>query len=202
MLTSERRLGKRIFVVKASQSYIDCSMRSTALAPYGRLDVVARAAIAALSTRKGPRRDTIFYAVLEGRKPKVLALKLNGEKLTAVPSSEAEFGELLRLLACGATIEGAELLEMRFADLVTELARIFGKENVYYMHEEGTDISAVKVGPSAVFVLGDHVGVDAQSEEWLRSLGIGWVSLGSRSYFTEHVITFIHALMDGYIPSS
>lgn len=200
MLNSKGGQGKRIFVVKASQSYIDCSMKPTALASYGRLDVVARAAIAALSTRKGPRRDTVFWALLEGCKPKTLALKLNGGKLMAMPNSEAEFGELLRLLSCGISIEGAALLEMRFVDLVTELVKTFGKDNVYYMHEEGVDISAIKIGPNAAFILGDHVGVDAQTEEWLRFLEVSWVSLGLRPYFTEHVITFIHALMDGYVP--
>ncbi len=189
----------RAFVVKASQAYVSCTMEPRALAPYGRLDVVARAAIAALSTRRGLRRDTRFYAVLEGCRPGPLTLELDGGSMDRVLLSEGDFGELVRDLACGVAIRGAALYEGGFRELVNRLVREWGRERVFYMHERGVDVSEVEIRPPAAFILGDHMGLEPAAEGWLRSLGTAWVSVGATAYFTEHVITFIHALLDGHV---
>jgi len=194
----ERFKRKRVFIVKASRAYIDCSLRGRALASYGRLDVVARAAIAALITRRGVRRDVIFCAVLEGQKPAPLLLEIDGEKLHSRFESEADFGELLRRVYCGERESGVDLYESSFAELVRTVVNVLGKEAVYYLHEDGVDITGLRVAPHSAFILGDHLGVDPETERWLRrELGLRWVSIGPLPYFTEHCITFVQALLDG-----
>lgn len=197
-IDGKRSKKHRIFVVKASQAYLDPSMNEKALSSYGRLDVVARSAIAALMVRVGVRRNTIFYAVLEGRfRPFVL--ELNGERLDARIESEAEFGELARRAIRGTPLKGMAIYEASFEELVSSLLRVYGRERTYYLHELGLDVSRVKLEEDSVFILGDHTGVDPETEKWLKSQGVTWLSLGSTPYFTEHCITFIHAILDGYI---
>lgn len=195
---NNRVIRKRIFVVKASQAYVDRSMNSRALASYGRLDVIARSAIAALIARKGVRCDAAFYAVLEGQKPKPLVIGLDGERLSTVFTSEVEFGQLVRRALRGELKGEIELYETRFTDLVSTLLKRLGRKRAYYLHELGVDILQLKLEPHAMFILGDHTGMDTQTEEWLRRLGVTWVSLGPTPYFTEHCITFVHAVLDGH----
>ncbi|MEM3936405.1 MAG: hypothetical protein QW381_01055 [Thermofilaceae archaeon] len=190
---------KRVFIVKASQAYVDKSMNINALSSYGRLDVVARSAIAALIVRGGVRKDTVFYAVLEGRS-RPFVLELDGENLGMRFESEAEFGMLVRQAVFGTPMRGVVVYDFTFEDLVLSLLRVYGKEKVYYLHELGLDVSRLRLEKGLAFILGDHRGVDAQTERWLKSQGIAWLSLGSTPYFTETCITFIHAVLDGFIP--
>ncbi|MEM4501244.1 MAG: hypothetical protein QW512_03845 [Thermofilaceae archaeon] len=189
---------KRVFIVKANQAYVDSSMNINALSSYGRLDVVARSAIAALIDRAGVRKDTVFYAVLEGRS-KPFVLELDGENLGTRFESEAEFGILVRQVVCGTPTRGVVVYNFTFEDLVLSLLKAYGKENVYYLHELGLDVSMLRLKEGSAFILGDHKGIDAQTERWLKSQGITWLSLGSTPYFTESCITFIHAVLDGFI---
>lgn len=190
--------ARRIFVVKASSAFVSTDLNAQALASYGRLDVIARAAIAALSTRQGPRRDALFYAVLEGG-ARPVAIELRGWEMPRAFLSEAEIGELLRALASGRRVPGANIFEADFRELVSGLTRSPAPINVFYMHEEGTDISHIELKPPVAFILGDHRGVDPETERWLKSLGIRWLSLGPTPYFTEHCIAFVNAVLDGAI---
>lgn len=188
----------RVFVVKASRAYLEPAMNTKALSAYGRLDVVARSAMAALTVRAGIRRNTLFYAALEGGS-KPLVLELDGVNLDAKLESEADFGELARRAIQGAPPKGVAIYEASFEELVSSLLKTYGRERTYYLHELGLDISRVRLEEDSVFILGDHTGVDPQTERWLKSQGVTWLSLGPTPYFTEHCITFIHAVLDGYI---
>jgi len=187
----------RIFVVKASTAVVKPEMNVRALASYGRLDVVARAAIAALSTKRGPRRNTALYAVLEGS-TKPLTVEFRGwEMPERALSSEAGVGETLRAVLRGLTVPGVKIAERDFKRLIVELVHSLGLSRVFYLHEKGVDISRAALSEPAAFILGDHKGVERDAEQWLTEIGICWLSLGPTPYFTEHCITYIHARLDG-----
>jgi len=192
-----RAAPSRIFVVKASTAVAKPDLNARALASYGRLDVVARAAIAAISTKRGPRRDTAFYAVLEGS-AKPLTVEFRGwEMPERAFASEAEVGEALRALLRGLRVPGVRIVERDFKQLVMHLVSSLGLSRVFYMHEHGVDVLRVALSEPAAFILGDHRGVEREVEQWLRGVGIRWLSLGPTPYFTEHCITYIHAFLDG-----
>lgn len=189
---------RRIFVVKASLAHTSPKINVSTLSSHGRLDVVARATIAALSTRRGSRDDTLFYAVLEGLPNPPVTIELKGWELPKALVSEAEVGTIIRDLLRGTGVEGAAAYGLGFRELVSAICTELGRDSVFYMHERGVDVGSARVEERAAFILGDHLGVDAESERWLEEQGIAWLSLGPTPYFTEHCITFIHSLLDGW----
>lgn len=189
----------RIFVVKASSAFTNLNLNIEALASYGRLDVVARAVIAAFSMRQGLRRDTLFYAALEGAS-KPIVLELRGWEMLPRPIlSETEVGAILRSLMQGREVPGARMYEACFREVVVSLVSLLGASSVFYLHEQGVDISSVMLKEPVAFILGDHKGIEHATEQWLRSIGIRWISLGRIPYFTEHCVTFVHAVLDGLL---
>lgn len=188
--------ARRIFVVKASMAVTSPDFNPAGLASAGRMDVVARAAIAALSLKSGVREDVLFYAVLEGPPRPPVTIELRGWELRRLPLSEAEVGLLIQKLLRGEAVEGVVARKTGFREVVLGLLKCLGVSRVIYLHEHGVDIESLELGGRLAMILGDHRGVDSATESWLRSLGIRWVSLGPTPYFTEHCITYVNHLLD------
>lgn len=66
------------------------------------------------------------------------------------------------------------------ADLASLLALF---DVVYYLHEEGVDISEVPLRSGALFVVGDQDGLSPEDEALLRRKAV-WVSLGRLPYLS------------------
>lgn len=188
--------AKRVFIVKASLAHTGGKINAGALASYGRLDVVARAMLAALSLRTGNRSDTVFYAVLEGPPRPPVTVEVRGWELKHSIKSEGDVGDLLLRLFSGHYLEGVYTWEIGFKELVSELVREFGSKKVVYLHEAGEDISGLSLEDRIALLLGDHRGIDRETEAWIKSLGLRWFSLSPQPYFTEHCISFINYLLD------
>lgn len=187
---------KRVFAVKASHAHTGGKINARALASHGRLDVVARAILAALSLRTGTRLDTVFYAVLGGPPRPPITIEVRGWELKHPIGSEEDIGNLLLKLFSGNHIEGIDAWEMSFEELVSELVHEFGSKRVIYLHETGEDITNLSLGDKIAVLLGDHKGIDKKTEAWINFLGIRWFSLSPQPYFTEHCISFINYLLD------
>ncbi|MEM1508994.1 MAG: hypothetical protein QXY49_06115 [Thermofilaceae archaeon] len=187
---------KRVFAVKASLACSGGKINAKALASHGRLDVVARAILAALSLRAGTRLDTVFYATLEGLPHPPITIEVRGWELKHPIGSEEDIGNLLSRLFLGHHIEGVDAWEMSFKELVSELVNSFGSKQVIYLHEAGEDISNLSLEGKIAVLLGDHKGIDRKTETWIKFLGIRWFSLSPQPYFTEHCISFINYLLD------
>ncbi len=189
--------ARRIFLVKASTAITSPDFSITGLASAGRMDVVARAMIAALSLRSGVRKDVLFCAVLEGPPKPPVTIELRGWELERMPLSEAEVGLLIQKLLRGETVGGAAVRRIGFKEVVLGLLEHLGVSCVVYLHERGIDVASLELGERLAMILGDHKGVDPTTEGWLKSLGVKWVSLGPTPYFTEHCITYMNYLIDG-----
>lgn len=187
---------ERVFIVKASLAHTGGKINARALASHGRLDVVARAMLAALSLRTSNRSDTVFCAVLEGPPRPSVTVEVRGWELRYSIKSEEDVGDLLSRLFSGHHVEGAYAWEIGFKELVSELVREFGSKKVVYLHEAGEDISNLSLEGKIALLLGDHKGIDRETEAWIKSLGLRWFSLGPQPYFTEHCISFINYLLD------
>ncbi len=182
---------KALFLLKASTARTspDFSIKSLA-GSSGRLDVVCRCLIAALAKPGGIRRFVEFQAVLEGppNPPKLLVVK--GEELRELPLSEVEVAEQIFKVLQGLKVEGFQLLEkISFRKAVDKVVdRGF---QLIYLHEKGGKLKDMLRGEKIAFVLGDHLGLDRDSEAYLDSKGAVRVSLGPHSYMASHCIAAV-----------
>lgn len=184
----------RAFLIKASKSYTapTFSLRSLA-STSGRLDVVLRSIMSALWWGGKLRKDVIFYALLEGPPQPPLVIEVNGTDLHKLPISELELAEIFCRLFKGEKIPGFKVYKEDFKRLVRRLCNAY---EVLYLHENGVDIRKFKFTNNPLFILGDHEGLDLESEKFLKELKIPWISLGPISYLTSHCITIVNEELD------
>ncbi len=178
-------LRKLAFVVKAQSAWTG-PVRARGLASAGRIDVVARSLMAALS--QPLRKSTLFASVLEGPPSPPLTLIADGAEASP-PRSEREFAELYNTLLASRKVAGYAVTKLGFEKLVRELEE--AGYAVYYLHERGDDIRRVNIQFPAAFILGDHIGLDRAAERFLEAHGVPRVSLGPIPYFTSHCIILV-----------
>mgnify|MGYP000064707230 CR=1 FL=1 len=181
-----------IFLVKASTARTEPDFNVRSLAgSSGRLDVIARCVIAAFRTRTGVRRSVMLMVVLEGPPSPPKLLEIAGGELESVPESEVDVALAIADALRGSGPPGYRVRRESFRDAVLELLSREGLE-LYYLHERGKDIRTQEFGGRGVaFVLGDHLGLDKESEDFLDRLGVARISLGPRVYLTSHCITMV-----------
>jgi len=183
----------RIFIVKASKAYTAPLFTSRSLASAGRMDVVARSIISALDPAH--KDETVIVFTLEGPPNPPLLLALVGREMHTVPLGESMMGEILFNILNNKKIKGSYVMRLSFNTLIADVVEKLGKDKVLYMHEEGEDLRKIK--KAKAFILGDHLGVDKSTEEFiLHELSIKRASLGPLPYFTSHCITLIHEELD------
>lgn len=193
---------KRIFVLKAFTAvtapiFIMRNIAGTS----GRLDVVCRCILNAFLINGGIRRDVDFYAVLEGPPSPPKLLKVSGNLLQYLPKSEVEVARIIRDLLSmekGSHPENAafKIGRMSFEKLIYSLK----KEGclLTYLHEDGIDIRKFNFNSSCgiVFILGDHLGLDRNSERFLESLNVPRISLGPVVYLASQCIILVNEELD------
>jgi tRNA (pseudouridine54-N1)-methyltransferase len=69
-----------------------------------------------------------------------------------------------------------------------------GKENFYYLHEDGEDVRGLELPTDGVFVLGDDIGLSGDDEKLLE--GCKMISLGPEVLHSHHCITLLHNELD------
>ncbi len=188
----------RVFLVKASKACTSSNFNIKSFAgSSGRLDVVARSILAALRLARGVRRNVIFLGVLEGPPNPPKLLKVIGKELRKLPESEVEIARIFLRLFKGENVEGFYLENKGFRDVVLEFVQS-PCTVVYYLERDGVDIREVifPKDKDLVFILGDHIGLDRDSELFLRKLGVRVISLGPKVYFTSHCITMVNEELD------
>ncbi|RLE66290.1 MAG: tRNA (pseudouridine(54)-N(1))-methyltransferase TrmY [Thermoprotei archaeon] len=188
----------RIFLIKASKARTspDFNIKSFASSS-GRLDVIARAILAALRLSNGTRENVTFLCVLEGPPNPPKLLKVVGSEVEELPESEISIGEIFLRLFKGEKIKGFYLENKSFKEIVSEYVRN-PQAVVYYLERYGVDIRDIDFpkGKSLVFILGDHIGLDKESELFLKKMKIQAISLGPKVYFTTHCITIVNEELD------
>lgn len=185
---------KVAFLLKASTAHTaaDFSLRQVA-STSGRLDVVSRCLVAALSGDDG-FSEVIFCVVLEGPPKPPLALEFLRSRQARRVQTETEASELLfRVLSAprGTPPAGIAVTRESFRSLLRRYRSAGFRP--FYLHEEGQDIRDTPLSEDDcyLFILGDHIGLDSSSEKLLSSSVIPRVNVGPLSYLSSHCIVAV-----------
>jgi tRNA (pseudouridine54-N1)-methyltransferase len=165
----------------------------------GRLDALVRCIRAALLVSHGVRRDVRLYLVLRGGPRAPRTVRIDGRTATFLRPDERSLATLLKK-ALATDVDGEvdgfaparPGIAIARGDLEVALADV-GEAALFVLDEGAPDarVDGAFGRPSAVFVLGDHLGFDEGTRASLARLGATPRSVGPRSLHTEDVVTLI-----------
>lgn len=156
------------------------------------MDLIARCIVAAFTTYAGSRKDVVFSIVLEGPPNPPVRVTIDGSEFSGRLLSEVRAAKVLYEALSGVAPQGVRVERKGFERVVQERT----KGNLFYLHEEGLELSKVEFGRDPVFVLGDQKGIDEKGERVLDEVGAKRVSLGPFSYLASHCIVIINNELD------
>ncbi|HEY3493181.1 MAG TPA: hypothetical protein VGK73_00790 [Polyangiaceae bacterium] len=169
----------------------------------GRIDVLLRCVRAALLVSHGVRREAVVYLVLRGgaRAPRVL--RISGKDAQFLRPDERSLALLVKKGLGVPTPKRAETfidvkpgLSVAEGDLECVLADAPGAA-AYCLVEDGRDLRDEPLdAPDCLFVLGDHLGLDAPTRARLDALPCRVVSVGPVSLHTDDVVTLVGNELD------
>ncbi|MBC8520699.1 MAG: tRNA (pseudouridine(54)-N(1))-methyltransferase TrmY [Methanomicrobia archaeon] len=161
----------------------------------GRMDLVARCICNALWISHDLRRDSCIHVVACGSPNPPVVISFYGDRLRDVSPDERNIAAWIKkALAKKRKNPGIIMRKLSFQQLVEELA---SDGNFFYiLHEQGRDISEVKLKVDSVFVLGDHIGLPEKEEKFVAQFEHDKLSLGTTSYLASQCITVLHYELD------
>ncbi|AKV00717.1 hypothetical protein AKJ09_07380 [Labilithrix luteola] len=170
----------------------------------GRLDVLARCMRAALLVSHGLRTDTILYLVLLGGPEAPRALRFDGSAVKFLRPDERALATLVQksLVLARQTehTEGFATVKPGIAvvrgGLEAALDDLPSNATLYLLESAGTDVRDVVLEREPVFVLGDHLGLDAPARALLGTRGAVGLSLGPRDIHAEDAIAVVSNELD------
>lgn len=168
----------------------------------GRLDVLLRAARAALLVSHGLRRDVEVWLVLRGGVTAPRTLRIDGRTAKFLRPDERSLATLVKktlqaLPAPDSTFtEVRPGLELRTGD-VTEILAEVGETACFVLDEGGGDLrTATLATDDAWFFIGDHLGFDVVSLALLERHGCTRVSVGPVSLHSDDVVALVTNELD------
>lgn len=170
----------------------------------GRLDVLARCMRAALLVSHGLRADTILYLVLLGGPEAPRVLRFDGSAVKFLRPDERALATLVqKSLVLARETEQAEGFAMvkpgiavARGGLEAALDDLPANATLYLLDAPGTDIRDVVLEREPVFVVGDHLGLDALARALLDTRGASPISLGPRQIHAEDAIAVVSNELD------
>ncbi|MGB2728591.1 MAG: tRNA (pseudouridine(54)-N(1))-methyltransferase TrmY [Halobacteriota archaeon] len=161
----------------------------------GRMDLVARCICNALWISHDLRRDSCIHVVACGSPNPPVVISFYGNMLRDVSPDERNIAAWIKkALAKKRKNPGISIRKLSFQQLVEELA---SAGNFFYiLHEQGRDISEVKLKVDSVFVLGDHIGLPEKEEKFVAQFEHDKLSLGTTSYLASQCVTVLHYELD------
>lgn len=181
----------REFFLKASTAFTsDFSLNDIAGA--GRMDVVCRCVTAALWLSDDLRKDTKFYAILEGMPLPPKIIKFDPLRMRRVYPDERNIASHIKIALTGKKQSGIEVETKSFEDFLNENSN----KQLIYLHRDGKDIRKFEFENDIFFVLGDNKGLNAEAERTLDKMKAEKISIGKHTYMASHVISIVHNELD------
>lgn len=194
----------RTFIIVGSKAVTEPFSLNDLAGAAGRMDLLCRSLSAAFFLSHDMRRDVKAYLYLMGPPSPPRAISFRGSELKYMSPDERNIAGLIRKALGQEAIAhdwhgstpGVDICSKGFDELVEEVTATSdpGRPTLFQLVEDGAPIDEVELGDDPVFVLGDHVGFPPPIEPWLK----GWkkVSIGKRSYHTDHCITVVNHTLD------
>jgi tRNA (pseudouridine54-N1)-methyltransferase len=167
----------------------------------GRMDLLCRAVGAAFFLSHDMRRDVVVYLVLLGQPTPPRIIRIAGPEVRNMNPDERNIAGLVRKALLVEDIDtgwcksspGIMVSSKGLKELLDEVAPSPGPSTVY-LREDGEPIGKATLGQDVIFLLGDHMGPTPEQEALLK----GWstVSLGKKSYHTDHCIAVVNHELD------
>lgn len=167
----------------------------------GRLDVLLRCVRAALLVSHGVRRDTMIYLVLLGGPRAPRSVRIDGRAVEYLrPDERSLAGSLKSMLAwvtdTDSFDEGKRGVSIARGGLDVVVADL-GEFTPYVLDEHAADLRAASLDlASPVFFLGDHVGLDDETNASLAKLDATPLSIGPISVHADDAIAVVANELD------
>lgn len=173
----------------------------------GRIDILLRCVRAALLISHGVRRDVVVYLLLRGgaRAPRVL--RVSGQDAQFLRPDERSLALLAtKVLSAPAAGAGGSFVSVKPGVAVADgglecvLADAPGAK-AYCLAEDGVDLREEALdAPDCLFLVGDHLGLDAVTRARFDALPSRVVSVGPVSLHSEDVVTLVLNELDRRTP--
>ncbi|WP_018153891.1 MULTISPECIES: tRNA (pseudouridine(54)-N(1))-methyltransferase TrmY [Methanothermococcus] len=194
----------REFILKANKAITSGDINLKDLpGSCGRLDLVCRCVNSAFFLSHDMRRDTVFYSVHYGNPNPPVALKFVGNELKRVSPDERSIAIFIKKALEKESSElwkestsGIYHSKKEFRDIILE-KKNEGKR-IFYLHINGKPMENIELrkDEDIVFVLGDHVGIGSEDEEFLEKIGAEKVSISPLELHADHCIIIVHNILD------
>lgn len=169
----------------------------------GRLDVLLRCIRAALSFSHGLRHDTRVYLVLRGGAQAPRTLRIDGASAKFIRPDERSLAILVKkTLAAAVNLPASGFVELRpglavsRGDWQCALPDMHGAA-LYWLEQSALDIRNAELAPGTMaFFLGDHHGLNAETQGELLALGAVPLSVGPVSLHSDDVVTLVGNELD------
>ncbi|HUT81599.1 MAG TPA: tRNA (pseudouridine(54)-N(1))-methyltransferase TrmY [Candidatus Bathyarchaeia archaeon] len=182
------------FVLYSRQGSTDGSFNS--LIDAGRLDTVYQCILTSIFKSHGHRADVKFHVFLYGSPNPPIHLEVIGETLYNVRVDERTWTDILKKVLSGGTHPGINVTKNSFEAFLKSKANLV--ENIFVLEEKGTLIQEVEFGESAIFIIGDHIGLPREKEKFILRYGKK-LSLGKQKYLAASCIDIINYELDNYV---
>ncbi|MBA2858110.1 tRNA (pseudouridine54-N1)-methyltransferase [Methanococcus maripaludis] len=194
------------FIIKANKAVTNGEINLKDLpGSSGRLDLLCRCVNSAFFLSHDMRRDTIFYSVNYGSPNPPVALKFVGSELKRVSPDERSIALFIKKALEKDASElwkestsGIYSSKREFRDIILEKKKE-GKR-IFYLHLNGKPLEDFEFknqdDEDFLFVLGDHIGIGDEDEEFLEEIGAEKISLSPLELHADHCIILVHNILD------
>jgi tRNA pseudouridine-54 N-methylase len=185
------------FVLHSRKGCTDGNFRN--LVQGGRLDIVYQCILTSLFKSHAHRKDVKFHAILNGPPKPPLQLEIRGAELRDAGTDERTWEDILRRVLNGSSHPGISLRKNGLQSLIREKHE--SNVDIFVLEEKGEKVSTIDFGESALFVIGDQVGLPRKDERFVLRFG-GKISLGKQRYLAASCIDILNFMLDGHVMSA
>jgi len=182
------------FVLYSRKGHTDGQFKT--LLAGGRLDIVYQCIITSIFTSHGHRHDVKFHGFLNGPPKPPIHLEVDGDKLYDVRLDERTWEHILKKVLDGGSHAGILIKKESIQRFISDKAK--SGVDIFVLEERGRNIKKVDFKDSAIFFLGDHIGIPKKDEKFMLRFGEK-LSMGKQRYLAASCIDIINYTLDEHI---
>ncbi len=166
----------------------------------GRLDVLLRCINSAFFLSHDMRRDVEIYLILQGEPDPPKTIRLVGDELKYLNPDERSTGALIRNALMKKmdkeevkSTPGIYISKKGFEEVIGNLAK---KTKLVYLKEDGKSFKPKDVSQDYTFILSDDKNMADYEETIIQKYEPDIVSLGPKSYHSDHCMIMVNWTLD------